>query len=370
MAGCAYAQVVAALVRCAAPFVESMDVQTVTEPTPDVFDTSVVVESNERVAVAPVEIDADAAEPVEPPAKPRDEHGQFAKAGEKPVEEPAKKPRNDPQARIDQAIARQRDAERRADDAERRARDVEARATREPAKEPVKAAIKPKTDEFPSFAAWVEQHPDANESDDPLRDYNKAHYAHMREQERQQEADQKVTEQNEQTFKVKAAAFSERLDKAIEADKEVLSRINPRLMQVRPYGQLTKADKDLIRAIADPVERDRVAFECFLAEQWIDSDHAVPILEYLSDPKEFQRLATLPPNAVIRELAKREAGFTAASPKDSGPVVESKPASKAQPPIKPLGGAPRVPDDEGSEEEPVESFIRRENSKDRKAGRL
>lgn len=277
---------------------------------------------------------------------------------EKPAE---KKPRNDPQARIDQAIARQKEAERKAEAAEARARELEARTTPEP-----KPAAKPelvKSDKFLSFQKWVETHPEANESDDPLRDYNEAFYDHKRGIERQQEAEQRETAAIETSFRSEVDAFSAKFAEAVQADPEVEKRINQRLLQVRPVNRMTKADKDYIRSLqtTNPPEADRLAFESFLASQWLASDHPVQLLEHLSDPKEFQRLATLPPDRVIRELAKVEAGFSAApaepAPKPS-PIT-----SKAKPPITPVGSSPHVPDDSPSDDDSDDEWARKENAR-------
>lgn len=332
-----------------------MEAQTV-QPTVDPFDAAITTDSTY----------------VEPPptvAPPRAPDGTFAKVEdaepvadavpEKPVEKPPeKKPRNDPQARIDQAIARQREAERRANEAERRAREAEAR-TQKPA-EPAKAA---EPEKFPDYATYLQTHPNA-----PLEEWLDA---------RDQWRDEKreaATKRAAQDAKADAD-FQRRLSpfqtRYAEADDETRNRIDPALLGVRPYSALTESDKELIRRIPDPRERDLVAFRCFLADQWLDADHPIELLAALSDPDTFQRFATLPPGSVARELAKLDAGFGAASRKDaSGSAPEPKPASKAHAPIKPLGTAPRVPDDEESADEPFEKFFQRENAKDRKAGRL
>lgn len=343
-----------------------------TEPIADPFDAAVSAEST---YVEPTTTPADTsvesftdeeADVNDAPA--RDAAGKFTKAEEadKPVEAKVaeKKPRNDPQARIDQAIARQRDAERRAEEATRRADDAVARAAApKPEAKPVAVA---KPDKFPTYAGFLETHPDAS-----LEDYMDA-----RDDDRDQRREAKAREQQEtthleQTFATRATKFSDEYQKATEADPELPKRIDTQLLSVRPYSNLTAADKALIRQIPNPQERDAVAFRCFLADQWIESEHAVALLEHLSDPTVYQRLATLPPNQVIRELAKYEAGLTAAPRKDdSGSVVEAKPASKARPPFKPLGTTSHVAADDESDEEPIEKHIHRYNAADRKAGRL
>ena len=346
-----------------------MDTPTITPV--DAFDAAVTAEST-YVAPQPSAPVDDAAAILETPvaATPaRDAAGKFAVAApaedtadaEAPVTEdkPAgKKPRHDPQARIDQAIARQREAERRADDAERKAREIEARTP--PRQDPAPAA----PEKFPDYAAYLAQHPDASleawlDARDEWRDTK-------RETATRQQAE---AARLEQTFTQRATSFSDQFAKAREADPAIESRINRDLLTVRPFSTLTAQDQAAIRAIPNPAERDRVAFLCFLADQWIDSDHAVALVEHLSDPREFQRLATLPPTQVVRELAKVEARLGAAAPQERGAAPRPT-ASQARPPITPLGTTPHAAADDGSDEEPVEAFIRRENTKDRKAGRL
>ena len=347
-----------------------MDTPTITPV--DAFDAAVTAEST-YVAPQPSAPVDDAAAILETPvaATPaRDAAGKFAVAApaedtadaEAPVAEdkPAgKKPRHDPQARIDQAIARQREAERRADDAERKAREIEARTP--PRQDPAPPAAPEK---FPDYAAYLAQHPDASleawlDARDEWRDTK-------RETATRQQAE---AARLEQTFTQRATSFSDQFAKAREADPAIESRINRDLLTVRPFSTLTAQDQAAIRAIPNPAERDRVAFLCFLADQWIDSDHAVALVEHLSDPKEFQRLATLPPTQVVRELAKVEARLGAAAPPERGAAPRPT-ASQARPPITPLGTTPHAAADDGSDDEPVEAFIRRENTKDRKAGRL
>src|SRR5437588_648369 len=346
-----------------------MDTPTITPV--DAFDAAVTAEST-YVAPQPSAPVDDAAAILETPvaATPaRDAAGKFAVAApaedtadaEAPVAEdkPAgKKPRHDPQARIDQAIARQREAERRADDAERKAREIEARTP--PRQDPAPAA----PEKFPDYAAYLAQHPDASleawlDARDEWRDTK-------RETATRQQAE---AARLEQTFTQRATSFSDQFAKAREADPAIESRINRDLLTVRPFSTLTAQDQAAIRAIPNPAERDRVAFLCFLADQWIDSDHAVALVEHLSDPREFQRLATLPPTQVVRELAKVEARLGAAAPQERGAAPRPT-ASQARPPITPLGTTPHAAADDGSEDEPVEAHIRRENAKDRKAGRL
>lgn len=339
------------------------------QPVVDAFDAALTSESTY------VEPKADAvsrdAELEDTKQTERDDKGRFAaqKAAEsKPAEvevvdtkaaEKAK-PRNDPQARIDQIVREREDARR---ENARLKQELDAARRPAPPQEPAKVVAPAR---FPRFDEWSAANADKTHDDyldarDEWRDEQKAGQA--------REQYEKTTK--EQAFSTRASTFGERYAAARDADPDLQSRINTQLLTAKPLSTLTKEDKALISAIPDRAERENFAFLCFLADQWIDSEHAVQLLEHISDPVHFQRLVTLPPDRVIRELARVEAGFTAAPDKESrGPVAKPS-ASQAHPPIKPLGSAPRVPDaDDGADDEPVEKFISRENAKDRKSGRL
>lgn len=343
-----------------------MEPQTET-PIVDAFDAAITAESNyvePKTASTDATLD-DTAQTV------RDDKGRFAptkpaeaKADEaETVEAKVAKPRNDPQARIDQAIARQRETER--ENARLKA-DLDAARRNATVSQPAAPAAPVTPERFPRFDEWSTAHPDKGHDDyldarDEWRDTRRETQARA----------QQEHAQREQAFATRAAGFSDRYAAAREADPDIANRIDQKLLTAKPFSTLTPEDRALISKIPDARQREEFAFLCFLADQWIDSDHAVALLEHVSDPKEFQRLATLPPNQVIRELARFEAGLAAASDKESRGSVAKPSASQAHPPFKPLGSAPRTPEaDDGAEDEPIESFIRRENVKDRKSGRL
>lgn len=310
-----------------------------------------------KTAVAVIDpVEDDDAPPAAKPAVPEWDSEQ-----RRPTNAEARK---DPKARIAQQSWDQRDAERRATSlAEENARlkaDLDAaRKPAAPKEAPKPAAAAP--DEFPTFQRWLEAHPDAQGSEDPLRDYNKAHFAHLRGIEQQQEQASRETQVIEQTFTSKATAFSEQFATAVKADPDLPSRINSELLTVRPYSLLTAQDKAAIRALPDPAVRDRVAFMCFLADHWLDSPHATAILEHVSDPKEFQRLATLPPAQVVRSLATFEAGLGAARP---GSAPKPKSITAAVPdPIQPVGSSPQQSDDSPAETDSDEEWLRKENAR-------
>ena len=299
----------------------------------------------------------------------RDAKGQYQKAPDVETT-PARKPRQDTPARIAQVLAQKREAEQRAEAAEQRAQAHEqelARLRQPPPAPRVDAApAKPaeNAEKFPRFDQWSATHPEATHDDylDARDDWRDA----RRDVVQRERAE---TQHQTQAFETRASTFGQRYAEAAQADPTLPTRINPQLLSAKPLSTLTAQDKAIIAALPDKTQRDQFAFLCFLADRWIDSEHAVPLLEHLSDPRTFQRLATLPPDQVIEELAMLKAGF-AAAPSSRGPAAKPH-ASQAHPPITPLGSAPRTPDaDDGSDDEPIEKFFSRENAKDRKAGRL
>lgn len=131
-----------------------------------------------------------------------------------------------------------------------------------------------------------------------------------------------------QRFESEAAQFTERFTKARESDPQILNKINPVLLETPRLSHLD-----------DP---SKATFAHFLVEQAFLSDHPAELLVHVSDPTIAQRLATLPPEQVIRELAKYEARLEAAT---SGPAQTPKPVSQATAPIKPVGASPHLSDD-------------------------
>ena len=100
----------------------------------------------------------------------------------------------------------------------------------------------------------------------------------------------------------------------------------------------------------------------------MESPVGTQLLQYLSTHQdESQRLSTLHPVDVYREMGKLEERLGAASEvRGSAPVI-----SHAKPPIKPLGSSPHTPDaDAVTDELSFDEHFRRMNAKDRKNGRL
>lgn len=358
----------------------------------DTFDSAVVAESTyvepsarsrdaagkfaaAKAAEAAESTDFDAPEPAEEPpaAEVKAEPVAESKVAKPEWEAENRRPtnaeaRHDPKARIAQQTWDQRAAERRADEGQRENARLRAEldAARRPAAAatPPSAAVTAPADRFPRFEEWSGQHPDKT-----LDDYLDARDEFTETRRERVLTERAADSKKEQDFGAKATAFGERYKAAADADPDVVKRIDQRLLTAKPASALTKADVAAIRSIPDPQQREEFAFLCALAEYWVESEHAVGLLEHMSS--NFQRLATLPPLQLSRELARVEASFGAASPKESRGSAPKPSASQAHAPFKPLGSARHTPDaDDGSEDEPIESHIRRENTRDRKSGRL
>lgn len=102
----------------------------------------------------------------------------------------------------------------------------------------------------------------------------------------------------------------------------------------------------------------------------MESPVGTALLQYLSSHQEdSQRLSTLHPVDVYREMGKLEERLSAVSSSGSGPVRVD--VSHAKPPIKPLGTSPHTPDaNEVTDDMPFEEYFRRMNATDRKRGLL
>lgn len=233
----------------------------------------------------------------------------------------AAKPRNDPQARIDQITAKHREAER-----ERDALRAELAAER--------AARAPKTGNIqpvgpvaakPSAAAeWKKyrQMPDAPKlaDFDDMEDYTAAvgvfvadQRADERDARRYQETQQQQADhENRQS----ANAWSGRLAKARAADPDFDAKVGdfPASLPMKHYIAVTSGDM------------------------------GPDLLLYLgSHHDDAQRIATLDPADAIREMARIEVRLEAAP---RGPARTASPPSQAKPPIKPLGTTPLTASDE------------------------
>lgn len=267
------------------------------------------------------------------------------------------KPRNDPRARVEAATAKEAEAKRERDEAKAEATRLNARIAELEAKgRPVAPPIAKQTTDAEPNPEDTTKYPDGQFDLKFLKD--QARWSVKQEIAQQQTAARQQFEahQREQTIREVDEKFGARYQAVLAKDPDFPSKVDPRLLQTQRVG-----------AMADPSE---ATFGNFLIEQVFHSERPDDLLLHLSDRAVVQRLATLPPGQVIRELARFESSLGAASP--AGPVAKAPAISQAKPPIKPVGSSPLVSNDEPGEDASDDEWMRHHQAaelKRRRAGR-
>lgn len=244
--------------------------------------------------------------------------------------------RKDATAAVQVAIGKQREAERRAANAEARLAALTTEAST-----PTPSSASPSKPDWERYQAM----PGAPqvENFDKYEDYTTAVATFVTDLRHQELATQEaytasqVAEQ--ESNRARQSAWQERLEAARKADPTFDDHLNEDTPMSLPMQHLT-----------------------------MESPVGTQLLQYLSTHQdESQRLSTLHPVDVYREMGKLEERLSAASPaRGSAPVV-----SHAKPPIKPLGSSPHTPDaDAITDELSFDEHFRRMNASDRKHGRL
>ncbi len=291
-------------------------------------------------------------QPVETPDEPLTEQPD---AGEPPAESVAgqtlAKKRRTLQDRIDQITREKYDTARERDEArsqatrlERELTDLRRTATGIGPAKPEAAAVPPATAKFPKYAEYLQAHPDAELEDwidarDSWRDEQRTKQQTQQESERRQ---RETHDARTQQFSVHAQTFATKMRAVLDADPEFETKLDRRLLTTPALSVLPPGETP--------------TFGNFLVEQIVKADHPDKLLLHLSDPHEVQRLASLDPESVIRELTRLDLGTpngNGAAPR--GPAPAASVTTRAKPPIKPLGGSPPVetdvpPGDDASDE--------------------
>lgn len=304
-------------------------------------------------------------------ARARDEAGKFTKteadtaaeAKDAKADEAAKKtgkPRHDHQARIDQITAKEKEAVRRAEEAERRAEAAERRAAErdarpETARETAPAAAVP--DKFAKLADWFAEPGNAEKGIDD--------YIEARDEWRETRATQKAaqaqieTRRQAQGDKVSAAFVA-----AKAADPAFEAKIAPALWSATPMSELAPGTKPTFANLAA-----EIAF-------WSETPADLLIRLSADGSKEAHRILALPPAQWERALISLDTELRLqrgnALPARNGPAaadtgsVRETQKSHAAPPIEPVRGSSVAAEDEGSEDESIDAYIRRENARERR----
>ncbi len=336
-----------------------------TDPVAPVPVDDIEVEQNGAAAAVPVlappPVPIEASEEADEAIEARDLGDEDDAVVEPPK---AAKPRNSIQAKIDQAVARQREAERRAEAAEQRlAQQSRPAETAKP--EPTYTRAKPSENEIGSkyadYPAYIED----------LTDWKL-------EQRDAQQAERDIRRATSERHEAHAAKFSERIAKAEEADPAFWSKISKEIAELAPSTAYDPADIQKARDAAyrgDPGARSFLS-RVELADAIFDSDHSTDLMAHFSaNTQDFQRLSTLPPKLIAREIGRLEASFVRSETASSGPVPKTPVISQAPPPIKPVGTTASTaseidlnPDDMSEAE--MDKHIRAMNARDKKTGQF
>ena len=248
----------------------------------------------------------------------------------------AKTRRRDPRAAVQSAIAKQREAERRADMAEAR---LDAVATA------AKPAPTPAADPPPDWVRYkaMAAAPKADQFEN-YDDYTAALATF-------------VTDARQHDYETRRQQYFEAQDQQ-EAHAAHAGQWQDRLTQAR-------TDNPDLDATLDPEVPMSLPMQ-YLA---MESPVGIQLLQYLSaNPDDSQRLSTLHPAEVYREMGKLEERLAAAPSTASGPARS---ISHAKPPIQPLGSSPHTPDPhEISDDLTFDEHFKRMNAVDRKRGLL
>jgi hypothetical protein len=243
--------------------------------------------------------------------------------------------RHDPRAAVQSAIAKQRDAERRAEAAEAR---LDAVSTTPP------APATPPADPPPDWMRYkaMASAPKADHFEN-YDDYTAALATF-------------VTDARQHDYEVRRQQYLQDRDRQ-ESQASHTAQWQDRLAQAR-------TDNPDLDTTLDPDVPMSLPMQ-YLA---MESPVGIQLLQYLSaHPDDSQRLSTLHPAEVYREMGKLEERLSAASP-SSGPA---RVISHAKPPIKPLGSSPHTPDaTEVSDDLSFDEHFKRMNAADRKRGLL
>lgn len=272
------------------------------------------------------------------------------KALEEQEEDKAKRhegqPKFDPRARVQEAtrkLADERDRNRALED--RLAR-LEARAGGAP--EPVAEAApeKPVPQGFATYEEYVEA----------LTDWKTDEKIKVLTEKAQKRA--AIDAQTASTVD-KVTRFNERITEATQADPQMLEKVDPEILEMRPTFLLPPN-------IPPQAEND-------IAQALFVSKHSAALMMHLSqNPTELRELRSLPDTAaVMLAMGALEARVTgqptpAPTPKPApGPVA----VSQAKPPVRPISGSPQRTEEDVDDDTPLDEHIRIMNARDNRARR-
>jgi hypothetical protein len=286
--------------------------------------------------------------PSEPPAEVTD-----PTAPATPGEQRRKAARDSVQARIDRAVAAQRDAERERDHWKTQA------LTPQQQREQQQAAPPPAPRQHPGYDPR-DPEPSLDQfggAPDPVVAYvrelglwsgRQEVRANIRAQNHR--AGQQAADAREQG---RASSLAKKISDAVtdgdtERIPEFLDTISDDVIQLQTFAQLAPGQR--------PTGRTAVA------EYIVDADHPHLLMRHFTDhPEDLQRLSTLPPSVAFGQMGKLEQRLEAAHPAGPAPT----PVSRARSPIKPVAGSQRIVSDSAPKDsDDLATFIKKGNALD------
>lgn len=282
------------------------------------------------------------------------------KAEAKPEKEEDKpgNPRKDARARVMEATRAAAEARKAREAAEARAEALEARLARLEAEAkklglgagdgPDKAVTgqdrsqagngKPTVDKYDTYEEFVEA----------LADWK----AEQREQKRARESEiQSEANRHADRIGKTVQAFNERVLKAAEVDPNLMQRVRPELLELKPTFTLPPGTP------AGP-END-------IAQAIVESENPGALLAHFSEHSEdYERLLRLPDTfSVVRAIGALEAKLE--SGQRPGNVI-AEAVSKAKPPVRPIQGSPQYNADDVDDDMDFDSYVKVMNARERR----
>jgi hypothetical protein len=282
----------------------------------------------------------------------------------------SKERRTNPVARMEEATAREATAKRERDAAT--AENARLKAELDHARRPATAAAAPPAAPhatLPPPPAPTDPEPDPHDPArypageyDPqyLRDVGR--WEARQEYQKQRAADQQTQrrEQHLQGVERGMGTYAERMRAAFpEPAKltEYLQALPPQLIALRPSA---------VQALVQPGAP--LTAGNTIADVIVESDQPVAIKTYFKDhPDVFQRLLTLHPIAVLREMGRIEERLATAAASQTRTAPSRDPVSRARPPVQRVESVPQMsdspPGDDASDEEHAAYYNRKERAR-------
>lgn len=274
------------------------------------------------------------------------------------------------QARIDAITKEKYDTQRERDEARQELQSLRAELA-------ARTSRTPETPSKPAAEGYYTR-PEPTEDEvgtkyDSYGDFVKDHGRWVREEIRAEQADASQRQQMAQRHESHASRFVEKIAEAEAVDPAFWSKISPDVANLRPSSAI---DPRELQAASEAARQGHPGAREFLAKTAVadmvfDSDVSTELMAHLSaNPSEFQRLSTLPPNVLFREMGRLEARFNRPAAASAGPARVTPPVSQAAPPIKPVGSTASAPErDPLADDLDVDEHIRVMNARERKSAR-